>query len=153
MLILHNHLRTRTLVIAGVLVALLALAVDNRFGPPPLVWLNFKYGTVVIYLPWLLALFLISMVATYLARRNGAKSSQRLLVGISPALIIGVLYSLLMAIIVVMAAAGGRRVYPRDFIGHMVVGWILIPVGAALLGTLLFLWAPSIKTNGNHTTT
>jgi hypothetical protein len=68
----------------------------------------------------------------------------RLLVGISPALIIGTLFSQLMAVIVVMAASGGRRVYPRDFIGHMLVSWLVIPVGAALLGTLPLLGASSI---------
>jgi hypothetical protein len=104
-----------------------------------LVWLNFKFGTVVIHVPWLIAFFFISAVATFLAKRNGARLSQCLLVGISPALIIGTLFSLLMAVIVVMAASGGHRVYPRDFIGHMPVSWLVIPVGAALLGTLQLL--------------
>jgi hypothetical protein len=153
MLVLHNHLRASTLVIGGVLVALLSLAVDNRFGPPPLVWLNFKYGTVVIHFPWLIALFLISAVATLLAKRNGESLLRCLLVGISPALIIGALFSLLMALVVVIAAFGGRRVYPRDFIGHMLVGWLLIPLGTALLGALLLLWAPRIKPNGNQIAT
>ena len=69
--------------------------------------------------------------------------SQCLLVGISPALISGTLFSLLMAIIVVMVASGGHRVYPRDFIGHMLVSCLVIPVGAALLGTLPLLGALS----------
>jgi hypothetical protein len=97
------------------------------------------------------ALFLISAVATFLARRKGANRSQCLFVGIGPALTIGTLFSLLMAFIVVMAAFGGRRVHPRDFIGHMLVGWLIIPVGAAFLGTLLTLVA--FKTNDNHLTT
>jgi hypothetical protein len=78
----------------------------------------------VVHVPWLIALFLISAVATFLAKRKGARLSRCLLVGISPALIIGTLFSLLMALIVVIAASGGRRVYPRDFIGHMLVGWL-----------------------------
>jgi hypothetical protein len=153
MIDLHNHLRIRTLVFAGVLAAVLSLAVDSRFGPRPLVWLNFKYGTVVIHVPWLIALFLISAVATFLAKQNGARLSQCLLVGISPALIIGTLFSLLMALIVVIAASRGRRVYPRDFIGHMLVSWLVIPLCAALVGTLLLLGAPSIKTSGKQITT
>ncbi len=146
-----NLLRsTRGLVLAGLLTALLALVVDSSFGPRPFVWSNFKYGAVVVHVPWLIALFLISAVATFLAKRSGARLSQCLLVGISPALIIGALFSLLMALIVVIAAAGGRRVHPRDFIGHMLVGWLVIPLGAALLGALLLLGAPSIKTNGKQ---
>ena len=121
MAILDYRFRIKALVIVGVLAALLSLIVDNSVGLRPLVWLNFKYGTVVIHVPWLIALFFISAVATFLAKRNGARLSQCLLVGISPALIIGTLFSLLMAVIVVMAASGGRRVYPRDFIGHMLV--------------------------------
>jgi len=98
--------RTKALVIAGVLAALLSLVIDSSVGPRPLVWLNFKFGTLVIHVPWLIALFFISAVATFLAKRNGARLSQCLLVGISPALIIGTLFSLLMAVIVVMAASG-----------------------------------------------
>jgi hypothetical protein len=148
---IEKHIKSRNLIIAAVLAALLSLVVDNRFGPQPLVWLNFKYGTVVIHPPWLVALFLISAVATFLARRKGANRSQCLLIGISPALTIGTLFSLLTVFIVVMAAFGGRRVYPRDFIGHMLVGWLIIPVAAALLGTLLSLVA--FKTNDNKLTT
>jgi hypothetical protein len=140
----HNF-RIRTLILAGVLVALLSLFVDSRFGPRPFVWLHFKYGTVVIYIPWLIALILISGVATSLAKRNGARFSQCLLVGISPALIVGTLFCLLTALVVAIAAYGGRLVYPRDFIGHMVMGWLVIPLGAALLGTLPLLVTPSIK--------
>jgi len=153
MVVLHNHLRIRTLVSAGVVAALLSLAVDSRFGPRPLVWSNFKYGAVVIHVPWLAAIFLISAVATFLAKRNGARLSQCLLVGISPVLVIGTLFSLLTALILVVAASGGHRVYPRDFIGHMLVGWLAIPLGPALLGALLFLGAPSMKTNGKQIAT
>jgi hypothetical protein len=153
MVVLHSHLRITTLVGAGVLAAILSLAVDSRFGPRPLVWSNFKYGAVVIHVPWLAAVFLISAVATFLAKRNGARFSQCLLVGIGPALVIGTVFSLLTALIVVIAASGGHRVYPRDFIGHMLVGWLVIPLGAALLGALLLLGAPSTKTNGKQIAT
>jgi ascorbate-specific PTS system EIIC-type component UlaA len=154
MAVLDYRFRIKALVIAGVLAALLVLVVDSSVGPRPLVWLNFKYGTVVIHVPWLIALFFISAVATLLAKRNGARLSQCLLVGISSALIIGTLFSLLMALIVVMVASGGHRVYPRDFIGHMLVSWLVIPVGAALLGTLpSLLGAPSIKTSGKQIST
>lgn len=150
MTVLDYRFRIKALVIAGVLAALLSLIVDSRVGPRPVVWLNFKYGTVVLHVPWLVALFFISAVATFLAKRNGARLSQCLLVGMGPALIIGTLFSLLMAVIVIMAASGGRRVYPRDFIGHMLISWLVIPVGASLLGTLPLLGAPSIKQAGSR---
>jgi hypothetical protein len=57
-----------------------------------------------------------------------------------------------MTAIVIAAAVGGRRAYPQDFVGHMLVDWLLIPLGAALLGTLPFLWCSRIKTNGGQNT-
>jgi ascorbate-specific PTS system EIIC-type component UlaA len=139
MAVLDHRLRIKALVIAGVLAALLSLIVDSSVGPRPLVWLNFKYGTVVIHVPWLIALFFTSAVATFLAKRNGARLSQCLLVGISPALIIGTLFSLLMAVIVVMAAcpwrivispnlahdSSGFPVFLRFCYGNLVVLFIL----------------------------
>jgi ascorbate-specific PTS system EIIC-type component UlaA len=150
MAVLDYRFRIKALVIAGVLAALLSLVVDSNVGPRPLVWLNFKYGTVVIHVPWLIALFFISAVATFLAKRNGARLSQCLLVGISPALIIGTLFSLLMAVIVEMAASGGRRVYPRDLIGHILVSWLVIPLGAALLGRFRCLGLRQSKQAGSR---
>ncbi len=143
--VIQHHFRTGTLVIAGVLTALLSLAVDSRFGPRPLVWFNFKYGAVVIQVPWLIAIFLISVVATFLAARNGTRLSRCLLIGISPPLIIGTLFCLLMALILVIEAARGHRIYPLDFIGHPLVGWLVIPLGAAFLGTLPLLGARRSK--------
>ena len=64
------------------------------------------------------------------------RMSHRIFVALSPAMLIGGMASGLMAAIVIAAAVGGRRVYPRDFVGHMLVGWLLIRLGAALLGTL-----------------
>ena len=114
------------------------MVLDDSFGPPPLV-LPFRYGAVVVHVPWLIALLLIGAGATVLARRAGATLSQRVLVALSPALLIGGAVNLLMAAVVISAAIGGHRVHPVDFVGHFVVGWILFPSVALLLGSLLFL--------------
>jgi hypothetical protein len=57
--VVNKHIKARTLLIAEVLAATIVLGIDGRFGPQPWVW-NFKYGAVIVHLPWLVALFLIS---------------------------------------------------------------------------------------------
>jgi hypothetical protein len=48
---------------AAVLAAAVAYGVNTMFGPQPRAWL-FEYGTVLFYVPWLVALSLISACAT-----------------------------------------------------------------------------------------
>jgi len=129
--------------LVAVLLGAASLGIDGKFGPQPLVW-NFKYGAVIIHVPWLLALLLISAGATFLAKRAGASLSQRVLVALSPALLIGTTLNLLTAIIITAASRSGQRIHPVDFIGHMLVGWLLIPTGAGLLGALPFLRGHSL---------
>jgi hypothetical protein len=124
--------------IAAVSIAAALMALDGSLGPPPLV-VPFRYGAVVIHIPWLLTLPLIGGVATLIAKRSGATISERLLVAISPALIIGGAVNVLMACVVTGASIGGHRVYPTDFIGHFIVGWLVVPAFASLFGSLPFL--------------
>ena len=44
-----------------------------------------------------------------------------------------------MAVVVTGASIGGHRVYPGDFVGHFIVGWLVVPAIALLLGSLPFL--------------
>ena len=114
------------------------MALDDRFGPPPTV-LPFRYGAVVVHIPWLLGLFLIGGAATFLAWRVGANVAQQIFVALSPALVIGGAVNLLMAIVVTLAHLNGHRVHPIDFVGHFVVGWIVLPAGSLMMGSLPFL--------------
>jgi hypothetical protein len=125
-------------VVASAIVAAAVMVIDGRFGPPPLV-LPFKYGAIVVHIPWLLALLLIGAGATFLARRAGAGLSRRLLVALSPALLIGGSVNVLMGFVVTAASIGGHRVYPIDFVGHFIVGWLVVPAIALLFGSLPFL--------------
>ena len=125
-------------VVAAAIVAAAVMAIDGRFGPPPLV-LPFKYGAVVVHVPWLPALLPIGAGATFLARRAGASLSRRLVVALGPALLIGGAVNLLMAVVVTAASASGHRVYPGDFVGHFIVGWLVVPAIALLVGSLPFL--------------
>jgi hypothetical protein len=125
-------------VVAAAIVAAGVMVIDGRFGPPPLV-LPFKYGAVVVHIPWLLALLPIGAGATFLARRAGASLRRRLVVALSPALLIGGAVNLLMAIVVTAASISGHRVYPIDFVGHFIVGWLVVPAIALLFGSLPFL--------------
>jgi hypothetical protein len=135
-----NGFRRQVTVPAGaaVLAAALAYGLNTISGPEPRAWL-FEYGTVLFYVPWLIALSLISACATFWARRAGASLSGRILVAVSPALVIGGVVNVLMAVVVVAASANGHRVYPMDAIGHFLIGWILVPGVAGLIGALPFL--------------
>lgn len=126
--------------LAAVTVAAALMAIDDRFGPPPIV-LPFKYGAVVVHVPWLLTLLFIGAGATLLAKRSGATPSERLLVALSPALLIGGAVNVLMAIVVASARLSGQRVHPIDFLGHFIAGWLIFPSVMLLLGSLPFLRA------------
>ena len=132
--------------VAAVTVATLAMALDDRFGPLPTV-LPFRYGAVIVHIPWLLGLLLIGGAATLLAWRIGASVAQQIFVALSPALVIGGAVNLLMTVVVISAHLSGHRVHPIDFIGHFVVGWIAIPAGSLLIGSLPFLLAQRLSRN------
>src|SRR5579863_6309982 len=133
-------------VLAAVIVAAAVMALDGRFGPPPLV-LPFRYGAIVVHIPWLLSLLLIGAGSTFLARRAGANSSRRLLVALSPVLLIGGTVNLLMAFVVTAASISGHRVHPIDFVGHFIVGWLVFPAIPLLLGSLAFLRSGAFEGN------
>jgi hypothetical protein len=44
-----------------------------------------------------------------------------------------------MAIVVTSAHLSGHRVHPIDFVGHFIIGWLVLPAGALLIGSLPFL--------------
>jgi hypothetical protein len=71
------------------------------------------------------------------------ESFTAVLVALSPALLIGTTFNLLTAIIIT-ASRSGQRIHPVDFIAHMLVGWLLIPAAAGLLGALPFLRGQSL---------
>ena len=124
------------------------MAIDDSFGPPPLV-LPFKYGTIVAHVPWLLALLPIGAGVTFLARQAGADFSRRILVAVSPAVLIGGVVNLLMALVVTLASVSGHRVHSIDFLGHFIVGWLVFPTVALLLGSLPFLHGKSQRGPAN----
>jgi hypothetical protein len=123
---------------ASVLVAAAAFGLNMMYGPRPLAWL-FTYGTVLFYVPWLIALLVISSCATFWAKRAGAGVGGRILVAVSPALLIGGVVSVLMAVVVAAASVSGQRVYPLDAVGHFLIGWLLVPAGVEIVGALPFL--------------
>jgi hypothetical protein len=124
--------------LAALIIATLLLALDNSFGPPPKV-LPFRYGAVVVHIPWLLGLLPIGAAATFLAGRAGASLAEQVIVALSPGLVIGGVVNLLMAIVVTSAHLSGHRVHPIDFVGHFIIGWLVLPAGALLIGSLPFV--------------
>jgi len=123
---------------ASVLVATAAFGANMIFGPRPLAWL-FRYGTVLLYVPWLIALPVVSASATFWAKRAGAGFGGRILVAVSPALLIGGVVTVLMAFVATAASMDGRRVYPVDAVGHFLIGWFLVPGAVEVVGALPFL--------------
>jgi hypothetical protein len=124
--------------LAAVTIAALLMAIDDRFGPPPSV-LPFRYGAVVVPIPWLVSLAVIGAAATFVAWRIGATLRQQAIVALSPALVIGGAVNLLMAIVVTSAFLSGHRVHPIDFVGHFIIGWLALPAGSLLIGSFPFL--------------
>jgi hypothetical protein len=122
----------------AVLAAGIAYGANEALGPQPVAWL-FAYGTVLFYVPWLIALLPISACAAFLARRAGASFRQRLFVAVSPAVVIGGVITGLTAIVVIAASLGGRQVHPMDAIGHFLIGWLLVPATVGVVGALPFL--------------
>lgn len=114
------------------------MAIDGRFGPPPIV-LPFRYGAVVVHMPWLVSLVVIGAAATFVAWRLGASLTQQAIVALSPAVVIGGAVNLLMAIVVSAASFHGHRVHPIDFVGHFIVGWLVLPAGSLLIGSFPLL--------------
>jgi hypothetical protein len=68
-----------------VLLATLVFGVNDAVGPRPLAW-GFRYGTVLFYVPWLIALLPICACAAYWAKRAGAGVRARLIVATSRAI-------------------------------------------------------------------
>ena len=93
----------------------------------------------MVHIPWLLGLLPIGAAATFLAWRSEASLAQQIIVALSPALVIGGAVNLLMAIVVTSAHLSGHRVHPVDFVGHFLVGWLALPAGSLLIGSLPFL--------------
>lgn len=124
--------------LAAVTIATSLMAFDDSFGPPPIV-LPFRYGAVIVHIPWMLGLVVIGAAATFLAWRIGASLAQQAIVALSPAVVIGGAVNLLMAIVVTSAHLSGHRVHPVDFVGHFVVGWLALPAGSLLIGSLPIL--------------
>jgi hypothetical protein len=120
------------------------MALDDSFGPPPKV-LPFRYGAVIVHIPWLLGLLVIGAAAPLLARRNGASLAQQVIVAVSPGLVIGGAVNLLMAIVLTSAHLSGHRVHTIDFVGHFIIGWLVLPAGALLIGSLPFVLGQARK--------
>ena len=119
--------------------ASIALAVEMRLGPRPIVW-TFPTGALVMYRIWPIALLITGAVSAYLSMRGGANKGRRAWVAITPAL-----YMLLVMLSVVAIVLAGhwlnllpaQPIYWWAFLTG-VVNWVVIPAIALLLGAVPF---------------
>lgn len=122
-------------------IATLALAIEIRLGPRPMVW-RFDHGEFVAYKIWPVILLLTGAFTAFLARRSGAAKARRVLVASTPALyMLGTM--LFIAVVSIPLQLFMRGKLDSGIVGlAMLIGlvnWVALPGIALTLGALPFL--------------
>lgn len=137
--------RTKTLWIPAMITLLgasLSLMILQKTGfRPNLIWKG--PIAVLFYLPWLASLPLPGAAGAYLAQREHARISRRLLVAMSPALLLLVVMSIILPLEMIVDGFWWFRLV---YFAVAVVNWVVVPGAALLLGAVPFLRAASEAT-------
>jgi hypothetical protein len=101
---------------------------------PRIVWI--RHNAVWFYWPWLITLPIFGAVGAYLSQRARGATTSRIAAGLSPALIMLAVMSLVLPFGI---AIDGFHFFQLVSFGLMVINWVALPALALMLGELPFL--------------
>lgn len=137
--------RTKSLWLPGLVTLTLSsvlLMFISKFGLfPRIVWLDLGQP-LVLYVPWLVSLPLFGALGAYWSKRVGGRIAARLAAGVFPVLMLmAALFLALPVGIIVDYIVDHHVPFSRivTSFGLYLLGWVLIPGAALLLGALPFL--------------
>ncbi len=112
-----------------------SLLLCQYFGiAPRIVWI--RHDAVWFYWPWITTLPIFGAVGAYLSQRAHGPAGARIAAGLSPALIMLAVMSLVLPFGI---AIDGFHFFQLVSFGLMVINWVALPAVALLLGALPFL--------------
>lgn len=133
--------RTKNLWLPGMTMLFLSsvlLMFITRFGPfPKMVWLDLRQP-VVFYVPWLVSLPVFGALGAYWSRRVGGSLRQRTIAGLFPAASLLAMFALFLPLGFIVDWHVPVKVKLISFTLY-ILGWVLIPGAALLIGVLPFL--------------
>ena len=141
--------RTKNLWLPGMAMLFLSsvlLMFITRYGPLPVsVWLDSRVP-LLLYVPWLAALPAFGALGAYWSRRMGGPVRARIAAGVFPVLMLAAAFCLLLPVAILVQGHGLRamqwKTFGAPFLSALVIfllGWVVIPGAALLLGALPFL--------------
>jgi len=133
--------RTKSLWLPGMVTLLFSsvlLMYITRFGPLPVfVWIDPRVP-LLLYVPWLVTLPVFGAVGAYWSRRAGGHMRERMIAGIFPVLMLAAAFGMILPIALIFEGHGWR-VMQMKAMAIFLLGWVMIPGAALLLGALPFL--------------
>jgi hypothetical protein len=110
----------------------------TRFGPLPVfVWIDPRVP-LLLYVPWLVALPVFGAAGAYWSRRAGGQIHARIAAGVFPVLMLAAAFGMILPIALIFEGHGWRMFQLKALVIFL-LGWVLIPGAALLLGALPFL--------------
>ncbi len=139
--------RTKNLWLPGMVMLFFSsvlLMYITRHGPLPLfVWIDPRVP-LLLYVPWLISLPVFGALGAYWSRRAGGHVRTRAAAGVFPVLMLAAAFCLILPIAIIFDGHGWRLLQMKAFV-VMMLGWVVIPGAALLLGALPFLRNHAIK--------
>jgi hypothetical protein len=144
--------RTKSLWLPGLVMLFLSsvlLMYITRFGPfPKMVWLDSRQP-LLLYVPWLVSLPVFGALGAYWSRRAGGRVRARIAAGVFPVLMLAGAFFMILPIAILFDRNIPFSMFVTSF-GLMLLGWVLIPGAALLLGALPFLRNHSNENSPSH---
>ncbi len=133
--------RTKRLWLPGMVTLLLSsvlLMYVTHYGPlPQFVWVDSQMP-LLLYVPWLVTLPAFGALGAFWSRRAGGRVRARIAAGVFPVLMLVGAFCLILPIAILFDRNIAFSMFVKSF-GLMLLGWVLIPGAALLLGALPFL--------------